>query len=374
MLKFLLLLTFIPSSVFAADFTKFVLDEDTSVPIIIHLTGEIVDGDAEAFERAIEGYHKVTLILESPGGLVREAFRIGATLRQHDFATMVVDNGQCYSACGLIWLASERRYMSASSQIGFHAAYRQIGDYVEESGEANAVIGSYLTHLGLRIEAIRFFTRSGPREFELLTPLRARALGIDIYLQSGGGAITPPWENPTVDRMAEEKVSLMVAGSVCEELFGQSFDQVDDITQSLDARGTFIVGEFWHELWLREINRYKPSGPEYTLAHACLRAESVTRRYGYRLVTGPGFDCLQASTATEHTICNDVEMQVKDRVMGNLYSFILHSNNPNVSVANFRGFHRDWLNRRNSCGDNSRCLHAAYDEVIALYGAIHLDT
>ena len=158
MLRLILIFIFIPSFVLAADLEKFVLDDDPSVPVVIQLKGEIVDGDAEAFEKAIEGYSKVTLILESPGGLVHEALRIGATFHQNNFVTMVVDNGQCYSACGLIWIASERRYMSASSQIGIHAAYRQIGDYVEESGEANAVIGSYLKHLGFRIEAICFFT------------------------------------------------------------------------------------------------------------------------------------------------------------------------------------------------------------------------
>ena len=187
--------------------------------------------------------------------------------------------------------------MSLSSQIGFHAAYRQVGDYFEESGEANAVIGSYLTHLGLRVEAIRFFTRSGPSEFELLTPLLARVLGIDLYLQNGTSVI-PPWENPTVDRLAEEKASLMIAGSVCAELLGQPYDQVGDSSQKLDADGTSLVGEFWQELWLREIDRYKPNGQEYTMAHACLLAENVARGFGYRLLNGPSFDCSQARTST----------------------------------------------------------------------------
>lgn len=120
-----------------------------------------------------------------------EALRIGATIRRNNFATMVAADGECYSACGLVWLASERRYMAPSSQIGFHAAYRQVGDYLEESGEANAQIGSYLTHLGLRVEAIRFFTQSGPHEMELLTPSRARVLGVELYLQNDG-RITPP--------------------------------------------------------------------------------------------------------------------------------------------------------------------------------------
>lgn len=373
-MQFLILfLLFVPCTVFAAQFEKFVFSDDPTVPIIIHLKGEIESGDAEEFERLIEGQSMVTLVLDSPGGLVREALRIGATIRLRGFATMVAADGECYSACGLVWLASERRYMAVSSQIGFHAAYRQVGDYLEESGEANAEIGSYLTHLGLRVEAIRFFTHAAPKDLELLTPFRSRALGIDIYLQDGAQVI-PPWENPTVDRMAAEKVSLMVAGSVCENLLGTSDVRVIGRIEMLDNAGIGLVGDFWHELWLREIEHYKPTGPTYTLAHACLVAEDITRQFGYQLLDGPSFECSEAAIATEHAICRSTELGAKDRVMSNLYFFILDSGNPKVEVTKLREFHSDWLRRRNSCDANERCLHGVYDEVIEIYGGIHLDT
>jgi hypothetical protein len=71
--------------------------------------------------------------------------------------------------------------MSPDSQIGFHAAYIQEAGEYRESGVANAEIGSFLTHLGLRIEAIRFFTIAGPKDFRLLTPDKARELGTTGY-------------------------------------------------------------------------------------------------------------------------------------------------------------------------------------------------
>ncbi len=369
----ILFLVFFPYTASSAQFEKFVLSDDPSVPIIIQLKGEIKSGDAEEFERLIEGQSKLTLVLDSPGGLVREALRIGATIRLRNFATMVTADSECYSACGLVWLASERRYMAETSQIGFHAAYRQVGDYLEESGEANAEIGSYLTHLGLRVEAIRFFTRAGPKNLELLTPFRSRSLGVEIYLQDGTQVI-PPWENPTVDRMAAEKVSLMVAGSVCEDLFGTSDVRIIPRIETLDDEGIGLVGEFWHELWLREIEHYKPKGPNYTLAHACLVAEGAARQFGYQLFYGPSFDCSKAAIETEHTICRSTDLGAKDRVMNNLYFFILESGNPKVQVTKLREFHADWLRRRNSCDANERCLHGAYDELIEIYGGIHLDT
>lgn len=87
---------FMPCMVFAAQFEKFIISDDPSVPTIIQLKGEIKSGDAEEFERLIEGQAKVTLLLDSPGGLVREALRMGATIRLLDFATMVAVDGECY--------------------------------------------------------------------------------------------------------------------------------------------------------------------------------------------------------------------------------------------------------------------------------------
>ncbi|KUL92579.1 hypothetical protein DK26_28330, partial [Bosea sp. WAO] len=59
---------------------------------------------------------------------------------------------------GEIVAAGARRYMFKTSRIGFHAAYRTRNGQAQESGMGNAEIGSFLTHLGLRIEAIRYFT------------------------------------------------------------------------------------------------------------------------------------------------------------------------------------------------------------------------
>ena len=38
-----------------------------------------------------------------------------------------------------------------SSKLGFHAAYVQNGPYIKESGVGNAVVGAYLTDMGLNL-------------------------------------------------------------------------------------------------------------------------------------------------------------------------------------------------------------------------------
>lgn len=173
---------------------------------LVFVRGAITIGDADRFLDAISGIPRAMVALEGPGGLLSEALTIGAEIRTRDFATMVAPESGCYSACALIWISGPRRYMSPSSQIGFHAAYKEEGGDYRESGVGNAEVGSFLTHLGFRIEAIRFFTIAGPREIVLLTPDRARALGVDVFVNERGTILTPH-DAPTADTYARRWVS-----------------------------------------------------------------------------------------------------------------------------------------------------------------------
>jgi hypothetical protein len=77
--------------------------------------------------------------------------------------------------------------MSANSNIGFHAAYITVDGQFRETGMGNAEIGSYLTHIGLRVEAIRFITHAPPEGMARLTVSRARALVHCRRALSGSG-------------------------------------------------------------------------------------------------------------------------------------------------------------------------------------------
>ncbi|PTE06312.1 hypothetical protein [Mesorhizobium helmanticense] len=133
--------------------------------------------------------------------------------------------------------------MSASSKIGFHAAYREENGEYKESGVAKAEIGSYLPHLGLRIEAIRFFTIAGPNDFLLLTTEQARALGIDVFEQDG-------LKVTTVDIYAGRFVSYGMLCSRCEGFL--LFDKGIVERETLEAikAGQQIAGnDAWIDIW-----------------------------------------------------------------------------------------------------------------------------
>jgi hypothetical protein len=75
----------------------------------------------------------------------------------------------------------------------FSCHYDKVGYETRDNGGANALLGNYLTQLGLSPQAIIYLTRaSGPNNLEWLTPQAARSLGIDVIVfESNGTPVTP---------------------------------------------------------------------------------------------------------------------------------------------------------------------------------------
>ena len=154
----------------------------------VRINGEIIQGDSDQFNQVIAPLTGPTVVsLQSPGGIVGEGLNIGIAIRRNDYRTAVAQNDVCASVCGLIWLAGQPRYLTESSKIGFHAAFRADG---QESGRANALVGAYLSRLGFSYRAIAYLTDAPPDEMHWLTPSDAADAGI-IY-----SLIRPPSSEP----------------------------------------------------------------------------------------------------------------------------------------------------------------------------------
>ena len=112
-----------------------------------------------------------------------EGLSIGEAIAHRGFAT--VANDKCLSACALTWLAGPQRAVYPNTHIGFHAAYRSSDK--QESGVANALVGSYLTKLGFSADAIAYMTKAAPASMEWLTKEKAQQYGIKFdYLNPNG--------------------------------------------------------------------------------------------------------------------------------------------------------------------------------------------
>jgi uncharacterized protein YecT (DUF1311 family) len=353
----------------AAEFRVLKFDGTMS---FVTFSGEITDGDANKFVGIVGNLDKATIILNSPGGVVREALEIGAEIRLRNFATMVTPDGECYSACGLLWLSGVRRYMSASSKVGFHAAYREENGEYRESGVANAEIGSFLTHLGYRIEAIRFFTIKGPNDFSLLTPALARSLGIDVF-ENDGAKITTPNDAPNVDVYVDRWVSYAILRSpLCQSLLKPDPADMEIGFRDAFDRGNAMVGaDQWIKLWLPYIDIVKERTSKEGI-RVCLDAEGSLRQQAQPTgIHEPSFFCSKAQTPTEVAICSDPALRVKDRGLGQIYFWI--RNNVEASLRKrLLAAQRSFLKERNKCGANISCLNAAYDFKLKQVSSLHL--
>jgi hypothetical protein len=150
-------------------------------PSLVLITGPIETSDADTFQRATNAIQNAVVVFSSPGGLLLEGLAIGTHIKAKRYLTVVAENTLCASACALAWLAGQRRLMTNSSRIGFHAAYVGSGQYKRESGVGNALVGAYLNQLGLSFDVVRYITTPGPDEIQWLSVRDALRIGMSVY-------------------------------------------------------------------------------------------------------------------------------------------------------------------------------------------------
>jgi len=122
------------------------------------------------------------VILDSPGGNLESALQIGKEINVRGYSTSVEREKICASACALVWLAGDKRYMEPTSQIGFHAA--SVSGSNSITGEGNAMIGAYLNSLGMSMDAIRYITRPSPTDLQWLSIRDSMKIGINVAVPS----------------------------------------------------------------------------------------------------------------------------------------------------------------------------------------------
>jgi hypothetical protein len=109
--------------------------------IVISLSGEITEGDAEAFKTAVKvandaGKLVTSIRLNSPGGNLLEGVKLAEAVKFAKIATNVGQGATCASACFLVFAAGETKFANYSAQIGVHGASDQTGAETVQSGAA----------------------------------------------------------------------------------------------------------------------------------------------------------------------------------------------------------------------------------------------
>lgn len=154
---------------------------DTTLDItLIAVEGELALGDEKQFARIAIQHPKAVVMFNSPGGNLLAGIEIGKAIRMKGYWTYVPSGLTCASACALTWLGGVERYMERNSKIGFHAAYNS--ENGQMSGSANAIVGSYLTQLGLSENAIFYVTNASPEAMTWMSYEDAAKVGIAVNL------------------------------------------------------------------------------------------------------------------------------------------------------------------------------------------------
>lgn len=182
----------------SSEAATFAVSDDENGNRIISIKGEIVAGDDLKFAPIIANREQVTVYLASNGGDTLAAMAIGRMIRSNKFATDVPSGALCTSACGLIWIAGDRRSLSAIAKVGFHGAFRRINGKMVISSEGNALVGAYIAEMGYSAAAIVYFTQAPPSGVQWLSPEVAARIGVE-YEQ------IPPTGSATLHLMISQK-------------------------------------------------------------------------------------------------------------------------------------------------------------------------
>ena len=153
----------------------------------VRVEGDIEKGDGEKFGRIVSRLPLLmaVVILDSTGGNLEGALQIGKEINVRGYSTSVESEKVCASACALVWLAGDKRYMEPTSRIGFHAASLSGSNSI--TGEGNAMIGAYLNSIDISVDAIRYITRPSPTDLQWLSIRDAMRIGINVAIPSETG-------------------------------------------------------------------------------------------------------------------------------------------------------------------------------------------
>ncbi|MBV7394043.1 hypothetical protein [Mameliella sediminis] len=142
------------------------------------LEGGIAEGDAERLIPQIDRADPpiASLLLQSPGGSVRDALDLGRHLRASGIATEVLAGEFCYSACPYLFAGGKTRQAAASASIGVHQHY--FGENtllpaftaVEDIQRGQAEVMGYLDDMGISPLVMRHALATPPDEIYVLLP------------------------------------------------------------------------------------------------------------------------------------------------------------------------------------------------------------
>ena len=147
------------------------------------LEGGVAEGDAERIIGLIATSGVDSLILQSPGGSVRDALAIGRYLRQAGITTRMLPGEFCYSACPYLLAGGALREIDPAASVGVHQHY--FGENtllpafvaVEDIQFGQGEVMAYLEEMDIDLRLMRHALTTPPDQIYVLLQSELRDYG-----------------------------------------------------------------------------------------------------------------------------------------------------------------------------------------------------
>ncbi|MGX4772006.1 ATP-dependent Clp protease proteolytic subunit [Bradyrhizobium guangdongense] len=153
--------------------------------VVILISGELVEGDTEAFKSAVKtandaGKLVLSIRLNSPGGSLLEGVKLADAVRFGKIVTNVGQGATCASACFLVFAAGSMKYANYSARVGVHGASDQSGQETAGSGAATVSMARVAKELGVPAAIIGKMVVTPPAEMVWLSPADLESMGVSL--------------------------------------------------------------------------------------------------------------------------------------------------------------------------------------------------
>lgn len=165
--------------------------------LVAKVSEDIAPGDYEVLMKGIMAnpgtFAQKVVMLDSIGGSVPEAIRMGRLLRETDFDTLVPSTGVCQGTC--VYLLAAGRKKTVRGHVGIHRPYYPNGDSAQGEARYNGVrynAAAYLREMNVPTTLIDEMNRIDPRQMRVLSPADLARLRLTSPTVSAPAPVAAP--------------------------------------------------------------------------------------------------------------------------------------------------------------------------------------
>lgn len=150
--------------------------------LVAKVSEEIVPGDYEALLKGIKAnpgkFSRKIVMLDSIGGSVSEAMRMGRLLRETGFETLVPSTGVCQGSCVYLLAAGTRK--TVRGHVGIHRPYYSGSDSVHSAsaGVTRASQVAYFKSMQIPLALVDRINSTEPRRMHVLNSGELKRYGL----------------------------------------------------------------------------------------------------------------------------------------------------------------------------------------------------